>query len=441
MTPERPHSLRVLLRSLALLPVCLVSLILFREALGLPILDDYNAILGFSLRWCAQPSLSGKLLLLISAQDNEYKLLFEHTLTALQLATLHHLNLTFLLTVGNLFLLPTAFVCWNCCFPAVTDRTTRLALCIPVSFLLFQLNYAETLDWSMASLQNLTVIAFSLLSIYLLASPTRGAFPLACISAAAACASSANGFLLAPVGLLMLLPRPRFPRITAWIATVSVALALYLYHYQRPPKVGSGSLLLKPLYLLSFTGSAFENMHGRPIRHLAIIAGLLFCLAFAHACVTGYRRDNPVVFFSLLWILLTAALVAGVRTELGVPQSLSVRYKIYCDLLLVFTYAYAAHRTAQSTLNPPGKRRLYAAATIAAVLFSLSSDILGYKFLARRRQQILTGMAQYLADPSRATPIINPNDPASTAISPEQEAARQTLSHALELGIYRLPPR
>jgi hypothetical protein len=46
----------------------------------------------------------------------------------------------------------------------------------------------------------------------------------------------------------------------------------------------------------------------------------------------------PVVGYCLLFILLTAMGVSALRAELGLMQSISSRYRIYSDLLLIFAW-------------------------------------------------------------------------------------------------------
>ncbi len=439
-THRSPVWLHRLLVAAVCLPALVVFLVLLHEAVNIPILDDYNVILIFSLHWLAEPSSLKRALLVISFQDSDYKLLFAHTLLALQLSVLPRISLPFLLACGNLSLLPIWLLCWKTWFADRQQLLERLLLFLPVSFLLLQLNYAETLDWAMGALQNLPVIAFSFAAIFLLSRPGRAAFPLACLFSAGACASSGNGFLLAPIGLLVLLPHRSLRRTLAWLCPFPVMLALYLYHYHLLLVGSSGPLSLKLLFFLSFIGSAFENISGLPVRHLAIFFGLLICLVVGHAARTRFDRRNPTAFFFTLWILLTAALVAEARSRLGLPQSLSVRYKIYCDLLLIFCYGYAADRVRLSSLSKQGRRRLYAVVTTAIIAFSAVSDVLGYHFLEKRRQRILTGAQQFLADPAHTTPMINPNDPAATNMRNNQELARQSLNQAIQTGIYTLPP-
>jgi hypothetical protein len=425
------------------LPALVVYAVLFREALAIPNLDDYDAVLDFSLNLAQLHSLHDRLLYVIAAQHGEYKLIFEHAVLAVQLALLHHISFSLLIALGNLFLLPIFFIYQRNYFSDEPSTTARLVLFLPVSYLLFQLNYAETVDWAMGSLQNLPVIAFALLAIHLLArggpAQRRADFWMACLSAAVACTCSANGFLLAPVGILLLLQQRSYRKIAVWTIIFPLMLAVYLYKYTYlpfPPHIG---IIWKVLFFLSFTGAAVENMHGLPVRHLAIFLGVAICAVFAHALKTRYRRSHPFAFYTALWIFLSAMMAASVRTAMGLQLSLSGRYKIYCDLLLIFCYGYIAQRIRGSGVPKRSQRLLYVVALSLAIIFSAASDVLGYKLLEKRRQRILAGIYQYLADPSTMTPMINPNETVSSFIVNEQVLARVRLNRALQSGIYTLP--
>jgi hypothetical protein len=228
-------------------------------------------------------------------------------------------------------------------------------------------------------------------------------------------------------------------KIALWTAAFCIMLALYLYHYVYPPPVPHTALGWKVLFFLSFSGGAVENMHGWPIPHLAIFVGTAICLVFADAVRTRYRAVNPFAFFSTLWIFFSAMLVASVRIAMGLQLSLSGRYKIYCDLLLIFCYAYLAQRLRVSSLPPIRRRAIYLTAVTAIILFSLGSDVVGYKLLAKRRQRVLDGIAQYLSNPAAITPMINPNETTSPDMQLDQEQARIRLNRARESGIYTLP--
>jgi hypothetical protein len=179
-------------------------------------------------------------------------------------------------------------------------RPLAARLFLPASLIFFGLAYWETVNWAMAGLQNLPVIFFSLLSIYLLAGgdgfvdsaevdqeardlhptdedPFRGDPPdlghpqnwgWACAAGALAAFSSANGFLVAVVGLWILLRRRAYWACVGWGASFVIPLAAYLYHYVPVPRETSGLYYVaRPVEFFAFLGMAAGSFWG------AIVAG------------------------------------------------------------------------------------------------------------------------------------------------------------------------
>lgn len=426
--------------ALSLLPLVVMSRILYGEMTTIPLLDDYHAILAFLLHLQELPTYADKMLYIITAQHVDYKLIFEHLIVAIQFSLMHHISFGFLIIFGNLFLVGLLIIHWNQYFAKENDLTRRLILFLPVSYLIFQLNYAETTDWAMAGLQNLPVIFFAFASILFLTRSTRKAFGMACFCAALACMSSANGFLLAPIGLLMLFPQRQYKRMVIWSITIAIVLAMYLYQYVGAESASTASLYVKILFFLSFLGGAIENMHHFPIKNASIILGSLILFTFGHAIRTRYYRDHPFAFFSAAWIFLTTLLVANVRSSLGITQSLSGRYKIYCDLLLIFCYGYAVHRFAIRPATPERTRRIYVAVLASVIVLSAASDVVGYKFLVRRRERLEMGLKFYRANPASNSPMLSPDDRPLKDFGDLPEITRIQLNQAIQRGIYTLPP-
>jgi len=86
------------------LPIIIIYCILLTHIVNIPIADDYDAILNFSIHLRNAPTLSAKLYYLLSSQHNEYKLFFEHALFWLQLEMFGHIDLTLLCVLGDGFI-------------------------------------------------------------------------------------------------------------------------------------------------------------------------------------------------------------------------------------------------------------------------------------------------------------------------------------------------
>ncbi len=437
-----PLRLPVLLAAAAS-PILLAYGILLRQFVAIPLLDDYPSILEFAEHFQQLPSASQKVLYLAAAQSNEYKLIFLHALIALQLIAVQHLNFSFLVAVGNLLPLLILVILWLNAFRDEPELSHRLLLFLPVPFLLFQLNYAEAFDWALGSLQNLGVVAFALLSLHLLLRPGWVSFAGATSAAALACTASAGGFLLAPIGALALLSRRRYTAAVVWSIPFLLMSLLYLYKYVRlpyGPHAGAPAMLL---FFLSFLGSAYEDMHHRPVPYLSVVLGIASLCAFVAALRHHSRRDPTFLFLSTVFFLGTAGLATVGRAGMGLETSLSARYKIYSDLMLIVTYIALAERTRNSSRlsGPQGNRgqRFTAAALALAISLCAASDIAGYHFLSKRKAQLIRGLQQYQASSGTSSPILNPNATQSAGITYLQEEARTSLTRSLQSGLYTTP--
>jgi hypothetical protein len=387
-----------------LLPSVVAYGILYRLALAVPYQDDYLAIVAFAADYSQLPTLKAKVLYIATAQSNEYKLGFEHSIVASEVELTRHLNFAFLTAVGDLSLLPIGYLLWLTYQEAEVGLGRRLLHFLPISLLFFSLSYWENLNWAMAGLQNTPIVLFSLLAIYLLASEkvfrTARAYPLpACLAASLAAFTSANGFLLAPVGLLILLPRRAYTQSLAWCASFIAPLTAYLYHYERPVEpLYRAFYITRPLTFLAFFGGVV------PFRWVAALLGLVTLVVFLLAVRFRYDRTNPTAFYFALWIVATGALVAWVRG--GAGFLVASRYSIYSNLFLIFCYAFLAHGLPGrlSLFNP---KRFYITSVVLAAAICLTTDLDAYQRLAARRRMVLSTFEFYRSRPAFNTPLIN----------------------------------
>jgi hypothetical protein len=448
-----------------LAPVIAAFGILWMQAYAAPFEDDYHALLGFAGEFEQQHSVKDKVLLVAAAQHTEYKLVFEHAVVGVELGLTHRLNFSFLETVGDLFLLPIGWLLWLTYGGSGRGLRSgsfreRLVRFLPVSLIFFGLAYWETLNWAMAGLQNLPVIFFSFLAIYLLvggegfvesqvskARPgalTRlvgygrdggaGRLVSACAAGALAAFSSANGFLVAVVGAWILLRRRSYWACVAWGVSFVIPLAAYLYHYVPVPRLTGGLYYVaRPLEFFAFLGMAAGSFWGaRPSNWVgAILLGFAVAGVVAWALKSGYVRVNPVGVYWTVWVLLSALPVAWVRGSTGVV--IASRYSIYSCLMLVFCYAFLADRAGAKQVG--WWRFFYPAAVVTAVAFCLLKDGEAWTKLGERKETIRAGMAHYEENRGVNSPLIDrfviENVPG------EEGYEGRELRQAIESGIYK----
>jgi hypothetical protein len=430
-----------LLTLAALLPVLFFYAALFREMRNVPMVDDYAVFLDFILKLRELHHLSAKLLLILSTQRFEYKLIFVETLAALQWKLTGHVNFAAFMLAGYLCVLGLAWLIWKNALPPKFGFRQRLIFMLPVFYLLFSLSYADSLDFAQYSMQILTTPLLAFASIQFLLRGSKWNLVLACLSAMACSLCSANGLLLAPIGLCILLPRRRWISAASWAGTFCITAIMYLYNYEPARMAANGShvpLLQKAIFYCSLLGAIVENMSRFPVKGAAIVLGVAVLATFAHSCYTRFDRRNPFLFFTALWCLLSAALIAQGRSGLGIILSLSLHYKINSVLVMIFCYLYGASTIASSTLPDLRKRQIYATALIFVVTLCAVSDYFGYKFLVNRQQRVEQGLNQFAADPQHNVPMISLDG--KPIPQQEPEACRITLNRAIAAGIYTLPP-
>jgi hypothetical protein len=415
------------------LPPIVAFSILYRQRISVPYHDDYAVILAFANDYRQLHGFNAKALDVATTQSNDYKLGFVHFVIALELELTGHLNFAFLITLGNLLLLAIAYLLWRVYRRDGSALNQQLLEFVPVSLLFFSLTYWESLNWAMAGLQNLSVIMFSLLAIYLLNIKGTKSLPfwillLASASAVLAAFSSANGFLLAPVGLFLLLRRKAILGAPVWCAGFVLPLAAYRYHYV-PFYVSVDAMhrsyVGKVAYVFGFLGCAIQERWVAGLLGLVIFAVLFLAVRF------GFERTHPIPLYFSLWILLTASLVAWLR------QGIASRYSIYSLLLLISCYWFLAQYLPTRSAAFTRKRVCMVSIVLAAVL-CLTSDIVAYGHLKQRRERVLSGLENYRANPPVNTPM---NDPETRQAAPSEEGfERDTLNRAIAGHTYTLPP-
>jgi hypothetical protein len=424
---------------LVLLPVGVTYLLLARVYTAVPVIDDYQHIFAFALNFHRAPTLAAKLALIFTTQVGPYKLIFDHALVGMQLLVFGRLNFPVLIFLGNLTPLMIFAVLWR------NAERRRLILLLPVSLLLFGLNYAETLDWAISGLQQPMVILFSLTAIHFLVKVEASDWDLllACAFGVLASTTYANGMIVWPLGIVFLLSqRRRAGWLIGWGLAFAGMLSVYLYRYEPDAATAHGAIAKKVVFFVMFCGGALENMHHRPLPYVSAVIGLGALAVFVHAVKTRYDRRNAFFFYSTVWVLLTGIVVANARTAMGVELSLSSRYKIYCDLLLIFCYEYLLDRVfaQKRVLNHVKARRWIVTAFVVAAVVFLAGDFAGAKMLKTRKDRAEGAMRRYLAAPATASPMFVVEDLLSPAERMEEDNARQEMNEAIRLGIFA-PPR
>ncbi len=413
-----------------LIPAVIALVILYRQAFSLPYIDDYHAILDFAIRYQQSPSWVARVQEIIGHQHNEYKLIFEHLIVVADLELAGHLNFGFLIALGNLFLLPLAYLLWRIHVSEDGPSNKLLLRFLPISLLFFSLTYWETLNWAMAGLQNIPVILFVLLSLKLLfpvgeSRIGRRRFLWSCVTAVIAALTSANGFLLAPLGLLILMRRRAYAASLAWSASYVIPLLAYLYRYVPRHQHHVISPAAGIVYFFDFAGAAIPGVNNI----VRVLFGILVIIVFVVSIRTKFEHTHPASFYFTIWILMCGGLVASLRGPIA------PRYTLYSLLLLIYVYKFLLfHIPRWAKISP---MTVFLTQLVLALVIGISADRDAYLQLGRRKGMVDSGMNSYLAHPESNPPLL---DPIIERYAPgEGEYERIELTCAIQRHVIPMP--
>lgn len=380
-----------LLGVLLLIPAALFYWIVSRNAVAIPILDDYDIILSYANWMSGHHALSSRLLYILTNEHNGYKLMFENAVVFVQYSLLGSIHLLALVILGNAFALAIFLAVAFMFREGYRDTGEKWVLLIPAGLLIFQLQYASALDFASSSLQHLAVVCFSMLAILLLDRKSSAAFRVSSVALIFAIASSPNGFFAGAAGLLLTGQKRQWRRLGGWAAVLVGMLILYLFRYSSTPAQATPGManerpgMPNPIYALSFLGASGATYSSVVP---SVLLGAVLCGVILLAVQKGYFRKNPAIFYSMIFIIMNAVAVSGLRSDMGVAQSLASRYRTYSNLLLAFSYLFMIEDLLPRVQTRSLRAGAFWTATILSVAFCGASDFVGARFLAGKKQAL-----------------------------------------------------
>lgn len=141
-----------------------------------------------------------------------------------------------------------------------------------------------------------------------------------------------HGLLIIP--LLFHYKLRRFGLKKAIVFILPLLLAGFFYFYDYHPyqfEKSPFNFFNFVLYIPVFLGSAFQFFYS-PI--LPFILGTGIIVLFTYSTFKSYHLKNPVIYYGIAFIILTAALTAGFRHTSAFDTALRLRYGIFSSLAI-----------------------------------------------------------------------------------------------------------
>ena len=382
-----------------LIPVIIFYGIFYKYSVNIPINDDY-AILDFLNKIISTDSVYEKIKL-IFAQHNEHRIVYDRIWALISYKLSQQVNFNILALIGNLSLIPIFII-----FAKKTQELNKnLIYLIPISVLIFNITFYENMTFAMATLSNLTVFVFSLLSIHFFTKIdlSNKNLTLAITFFVFATLTQGSGLFLIPIGLIILLYKKDRKKLLIFTVFSLIVVALYFYGYNKPPS--SPSLLTTLLdfkiktilFVFAFLGNAFDYnlIFTKELEDsvgITTILGFLFFLIYLNTIKTKYYKKNLFNFTVISLIILTGFITGVTRSQLGLDTAASSRYRINGIILIIGIYIWFIE-----TNTIKQKYLIYVSIGLTSFCYLMFFSLRQEEYLSFRKKQSMTGVLHYFS--------------------------------------------
>ncbi|GAB4001934.1 hypothetical protein GCM10028807_59320 [Spirosoma daeguense] len=428
--PAAQYALIGLLTLLILFPAYRYYQAVFGNAVNVPFEDDFDSALAFMSNYLHKtPSFIGKIQRIFS-QHNEHRIVLDRLAFIIDYTFTGKVNFRHLILFGNFSLLLVLGLLYLSSFKGLTT-IQKLAYFLPVPFLLFQMHFWELTVWGMASIQNLYIVAFALLSFYALSrrEERNTWFWVAVASGVVATFTSGNGIFVFIIGVPVLLLQKAYRPLIIWAGIGVVTAGLYFWGYAKP---GHHPPIFETLtktpgqffdYFFTLTGSDFAEETTWPVRAgkwmLALFVGLL-----VWKTTKKQLTSNVAILALLCFMYLTCLSVTMARSGFGIQQALSPRYGILPVMLLISLYITSLETVKHRIIQPI----LAGLGLILAIYLCQYSYKQNFPKVEDRTALLEYGSALY--NENKANLILYRSD---------NGEAKAIFQDALQKGIYQVP--
>jgi hypothetical protein len=440
---SKPFTNRLFSGILIFIPIVFFYSFIWKNALGIPFQDDIDGILGALKDLIQAPSLPQKFQVSIT-QDDEHRVFFDRFVTYLLYVLNGNVNLKTHLFIGCLLILGIFGLL------VYSFRKANLPLwgLIPVSFLLFQIQYHEGIFWNMIPCQNFAVLFFAFLTSFLVSQQKKWGFVLAFFTAFIATISSGNGMLTFFPCVFILFYQRRWKSLGLWVVWMATCIAFYFHNLIIPafrPKL-SDNLVQFPKIIIAdffaFIGEFFDPGKGFSFNTrgaISIFFGVLILVwifIFAKKLYHNFFKksypelsdnQNTMVFWmgGIIFIVATAAIFSVARAGNGFSAVLISRYKLNMALLVILVYC-----SIFSLATIRGQKIVFMLGLCLGVFANISSYLRYTPTVQNFRKDLITDAFTW--ENGR-------NLPSSPIYFSNKKLVDETLSFNLQNGYYHFP--
>ncbi len=323
---------RVLISTLVLLASFIF--LLTKTKGGIPVFDEYTAIYQFLCEYRQGENMAEKFSI-IARPYFECRIIIPYYFILLVSNFMSEpvpLNLLVALNAFTLLIISVIL------FRTLSRRRTLLKWFPWLLFIILHTGYMQSSFNALSGLCYNGAFLFSISAIHFACGNKRNSILLAFLFSLASIFSFGNGLLAVPLVSLIITRLRNFRTAMAYTAAMLAVIALYFWQYQAQSNGGPQfDLVYFILYIPVFLGSSLQFFYSP---YLPFLTGLIILIYFAHLSIRRYDLKNPILYYSLLFLILTAFTTAVFRQTDTIDSALKLRYgifssfTIFCSLLI-----------------------------------------------------------------------------------------------------------
>ncbi len=387
------------------IPVVIFYAAVFAMSVNAPFQDDFDGLLEPVLLLKTGQHNWGEFWNMIYAQDDERRIVVDRLIAYGIFKLTGELNLKAMVIAGAFNLLVLVFVLYRW----FKDTRTSWLLFLPIPWLLFNVQFYETVFWAMIPFQHLAVFVWAVLTVWMLSRDSAAAFGAALITAVLTIYADVSGNFILPAGALVLAARQNWRLLAIWVALIGLVAWYYFSGLVIPeyrPKFSdnfSNPLLLVSVLTTLFgiwsdPGPTFPMIVREGVSLAVGLAFLIFTLiVLARVACTLLKDKKPLdkndafLWGAIGFTGIVLAVLASGRASEGLESIFKPRYRHMYMIWLLFVYLLAV-RYYPRWFAP---RIVKAGLLAGSVLFCLNAYVMYWGGLDRYRKTFLADAYQW----------------------------------------------
>jgi hypothetical protein len=329
-------------------PAIIYFFIVSKYALNLPSQDDYDAILGFLIKY--DTAHGWEKLFLLFSQHNEHRILSSRLLYILYDRIFGSINFRSIIFIGNaqlllLFIITIGFIKKSLPhYWVIASFITGLCL--------FDPNGWENADFAMGSMQNYGVILLFAASLYFYSLDNKKWLAPAAVFQVVCIYSSGNGIIAAGFLILATILLKDRVKVIMSITLFSIFSPLYFLDYRFPAPHQSIGFSNTVIYFFHLVSSHIYYDYVFP----SIITGIVLAVVFLLVLPVKKRLQVNAASIPLVcmagFIWASMGTITLFRSNLAAPSYCS-RYLIYPHFLFAITFVFLLIKLAEKKFTIP----------------------------------------------------------------------------------------